>query len=287
MAKTNTHTGKGKRIVFGILSYIIMIAIAVIFLFPIYCLVVKSIMPDEQLLRNPSLWPDYLNLQPYVTAASPEYLQYLGNTLIVCIANILGVCVSASFCAYGLAKVHFKGKGFIFGLIMATVLLPGTVTSIPLYTIYMNLGWTGTLLPLIVPIWFGGGAMNIFLIRQFIKGIPDSYSEAAILDGASSFKIYKSIVVPLIRPILVYLGIMTYIGQWNDFQGPLMYVSSNPEKWTLSLALYQNFADTANATNLPNVQMAVGVVMMIPCVILYAFFQQELTEGVSAVGIKG
>lgn len=244
-------------------------------------------MPDAQLLQFPSLWPDYINFEPYVKAASPEYLQYLGNTILVCFMNILGVCVSASLCAYGLAKVHFKGKNFIFGLIMATVLLPGTVTSIPLYTIYMNLGWTGTLLPLVVPIWFGGGAMNIFLIRQFIKGIPDSYSEAAILDGASSFKIYQSIVLPLIKPILVYLAIMTFIGQWNDFQGPLMYVSSQPESWTLSLALYQNFADAANATNLPNVQMAVGVIMMIPCVVLYAFFQKELTEGVAAVGIKG
>lgn len=278
---------KVRKIIFDVLVYAIMAAIAVVFLFPIYCLFIKSVMPDYQLLQAPSLWPDFLNLQPFVTAASPEYLQYIGNTLIVCAANILGVCVSASFCAYGLAKVNFKGKGFVFGLIMATVLLPGTVTSIPLASIYMNIGWNGTLLPLIVPIWFGGGAMNIFLIRQFIKGIPDSYSEAAVLDGASTFKIYTTIIVPMIRPILIYLGIMTFIGQWNDFQGPLMYVSSNPESWTISLALYKNFADAANATNLPNVQMAVGIIMMVPCVLLYAFFQNELTEGVSAVGIKG
>ena len=287
MASAKNHTGKGKKIAFGILNYIVMIIIAIVFLFPIYCLVVKSVMPDSQLLQSPSLWPDFLNFEPYVKAMSPEYLSYLGNTILVCAANILGVCVCASFCAYGLAKVNFKGKNIVFGLIMATVLLPGTVTSIPLYTIYMNLGWTGTLLPLIIPIWFGGGAMNIFLIRQFIKGIPDSYSEAAILDGASSFTIYYRIVLPLIKPILLYLAVMTFVGQWNDFQGPLMYVSSNPESWTISLALYQNFADAANATNLPNVQMAVGVIMMIPCVLLYAFFQKELTEGVSAVGIKG
>ncbi len=278
---------KTKKIIMNILSYTLLSCIAVVFLFPIYCLLVKSIMPDTQLLQAPSLWPDYVNFKPYVTAASPEYLQYLGNTLLVCVANILGVCVSASFCAYGLAKVNFKGKNFVFGLIMATVLLPGTVTSIPLYAIYMNMGWDGTLLPLIVPIWFGGGAMNIFLIRQFIKGIPDSYSEAAILDGASSFKIYTSIVIPMIKPILLYLGIMTFIGQWNDFSGPLMYVSSNNENWTLSLALYKDFAEKENAANLPNVQMAVGVIMMIPCILLYAFFQNELTEGVSAVGIKG
>lgn len=280
-------TKKVKQAVRYVINYIFYIAIAVVFLFPIYCLLIKSVMPDEQLLQMPSLWPDHLNLKPYLDALSPEYLKYLSNTLLVCGANILGVCISAPLCAYGLAKVHFKGKNFVFGLIMATVLLPGTVTSIPLYSIYLNLGWTGTLLPLTVPVWFGGGAMNIFLIRQFIKGIPDSYSEAAIIDGASTFKIYRSIILPLIKPILTYLAVMTFIGQWNDFQSPLMYVSSNQDKWTLSLALYQNFADALNAQNLPNVQMAVGVIMMIPCVLLYAFFQKELVEGVSAVGVKG
>ena len=177
----------------------------------------------------------------------------------------------------------------MFAIIMATVLLPGTVTSIPLYIIYTQLQWTGTLLPLWVPIWFGGGAMNIFLVRQFMKGIPNSYNEAAILDGATSFHIYYAIILPLIRPILIYLAVTTFFGCWNDYTGPLMYVADVKESWTLSLALYKDFALKQSTTNnnLVNSQMAVGVLMMIPCVVLFAFFQKELMEGIAAIGIKG
>lgn len=280
-------SSKTKNLIINIFHYAFYILIAIVYFFPIYCLLIKSVMPDHQLLQLPSLWPEELNFEPYKKALTPEYLQYLGNTVIVCISNILGLCVTAPLAAYAFAKLEFKGKNFMFALILATVLLPGTVTAIPLYSIYLNIGWTGTLLPLCVPIWFGGGAMNIFLIRQFMKGIPDSYCEAAIIDGATSFQIYCKIVVPMIKPVLGYLAIMTFQGCWNDFQGPLMYVSSNKESWTLSLALYKNFADLANATNLPNVQMAVGVIMMIPIVLLFAFFNKQMVQGVSAIGIKG
>lgn len=278
---------KVKRIVSQTIHYVIYILIAVIYFFPVYCLLVKSVMPDHQLLQLPSLWPEFFNFEPYKKAFSAEYLQYFGNTAIVCLSNILGLCVTAPLAAYAFAKLQFKGRDLMFGLVLATVLLPGTVTAIPLYSIYLNIGWTGTLLPLCVPIWFGGGAMNIFLIRQFMKGIPDSYCEAAIIDGAGSFQIYTKIIIPMIKPVLGYLAIMTFQGCWNDFQGPLMYVSSEKSSWTLSLALYKNFADLANATNLPNVQMAVGVMMMIPIIILFAAFNKQMVQGVSAVGIKG
>ena len=218
-----------------------------------------------------------------------EYLRYLLNTIFVCVMNIAGICIASSICAYGLAKGRFKGKNVIFAVIMATVLLPGTITSIPLYIIYTKLNWTGTLLPLWAPVWFGGGAMNIFLVRQFMKGIPKSYSEAAILDGAGSFKIYYSIILPLVRPILVYLAVTTFFGCWNDYTAALMYVADAKEKWTLALALYKDFGVKQSTTNnnLVNSQMAVGVLMMVPCVVLFAFFQKELMEGVAAIGIKG
>lgn len=125
--------------------------------------------------------------------------------------------------------------------------------------------------------------MNIFLCRQFIKGIPNSLTEAATLDGASTFKIYYTIILPLIKPILIYLAITTFLGQWNDFQGPMMYVKDRQSNWTLSLALYQNYI---NRAGYPNVDMAVGVLMMIPGAILFGFFQKELMEGVAMTGLK-
>lgn len=267
--------------------YACLVLFSVIFLFPIYCLVLQSVVPDSYFLGLPKLFLPIseLQLKTYTSVFNDiRYVYYLKNTLIVCVSNILGVCIGSSFCAYGLAKVPFKGKNIIFGIILATVLLPGVVTSIPLYIVYSKLGWNSSLLPLTVPIWFGGGAMNIFLCRQFVKGIPTSFSEAAILDGASSFKIYYSIVLPLIRPILVYLAITTFLGQWNDFQGPMMYVKDAQSKWTLSLALYQDFFVKSGVQN---VGMAIGVLMMIPGTVLFAFFQKELMEGVTMTGLKG
>ena len=268
------------------ISYFFLSLIALIYVFPAYCLLVKSIMPDYQLMELPSLLPDYINLKPYTQIFSAEFLWYFKNTFIVCISNVLAVVFVSSFTAYGLSKVRMKGREVIFGIIMSTVLLPGTVTSIPLYLVYSKLGWTHSLLPLILPIWFGGGAMNVFLIRQFIRGIPNSYCEAAILDGASSFRIYWSIVLPLIKPILIYLAVNTFNARWNDFQGPLMYVSTHKANWTASLALYK-LASKSNGNILANTQMAMGVIMMIPGVILFALFQKQLMEGVATVGLKG
>lgn len=277
---------KVKKTAFLAVKWFFLILLSVFFLFPIYALVINSFIPHEQTLNK--LWPNRFTFEAYTNMFTWEYLRYLTNTIFVCFMNIFGTCFGASLCAYGLAKVRFKGKNVVFMIIMATVLLPGTVTSIPLYIIYNNLGWTGTLYPLWVPIWFGGGAMNIFLVRQFMKGIPNSYSEAAILDGASSFHIYYSIILPLIRPILVYLAVTTFFGCWNDYTGPLMYVADDPSSWTLSLALYKDFVvPESTKVKYVNSQMAVGVMMMIPCVILFSFFQKELMEGIAAIGIKG
>lgn len=278
-----------KQKAFLVVKWFFLILLSIFFCFPIYTLLINSFMPDEQLLGVKSLWPNYFYFGAYGKMFNSEYLLYLKNTLIVCALNVLGISIAASMCAYGLAKVKFKGKNFVFMIIMATVLLPGTVTSIPLFIIYTKLNWTGTLYPLWVPIWFGGGAMNIFLIRQFMKGIPNSYAEAAILDGAGNFQIYYKIILPLIKPIILYLAVATFFGCWNDFSGPLLYVADVKESWTLSLALYKDFSlkQATSNNNLANAQMAVGVMMMIPCVIIFCFFQKEIMEGIATIGIKG
>lgn len=277
---------KARKIAFLSVKWFFLILLSIFFLFPIYALVINSFIPHEQTMDK--LWPNYFTFQAYTDMFTLEYFGYLKNTIFVCAMNILGTCIGASLCAYGLSKVRFKGRNVVFMIIMSTVLLPGTVTSIPLYIIYNNLGWTGTLYPLWVPIWLGGGAMNIFLVRQFMKGIPNSYSEAAILDGAGSFHIYYAIVLPLIRPILVYLAVTSFFGCWNDYTGPLMYVADKQSSWTLSLALYKDFVvEESTKVKYVSSQMAVGVMMMIPCVILFAFFQRELMEGIAAIGIKG
>ncbi|MBQ4098906.1 MAG: carbohydrate ABC transporter permease [Clostridia bacterium] len=276
-----------KKRAFLAFKYFMLVILGVFFVFPFVYLFTSSLMTDEQILNTTSIIPKVISFESYKTLFEhSELLVYVKNTLIVCVLNISGVCIMSSLTAFGLCKVKFKGQDVVFTLILATLLLPGTVTGVPLFTIYAKLNMTGTLLPLWVPIWFGGGATNIFLIRQFMRGIPKSYSEAAIIDGATSLKIYASIVMPLVKPIIIYLAVTNFIGLWNDFQTPLMFVGDNPKKYTLSLALYQEFA-REGTTYFPNVQMALGVIMAIPCIILFALFQKQLMEGVSAVGIKG
>ena len=278
---------QSKKVAFLAFKYFMLVLLGIFFVFPFLYLFTSSFMTDEQILNTTSIIPHQINFDAYKTLLEhSELLVYVANTLIVCVLNIAGVCIMSSLTAFGLCKVQFKGQDLVFTLILATLLLPGTVTGVPLFTIYAKLNMTGTLLPLWVPIWFGGGATNIFLIRQFMRGIPKSYSEAAIIDGASSLKIYSSVIMPLVKPIIIYLAVTNFMGLWNDFQTPLMFVGDNSEKYTLSLALYQEFA-REGSNYFPNVQMALGVLMAIPCIVLFALFQKQLMEGVAAVGIKG
>ena len=276
-----------RKRIFTATKYFFLILLGIFFAYPFVYLFTSSFMTDEQIMTTTSIIPKKFNFEPYkILLEHAELLVYVQNTLVVCVLNILGVCLMSSLTAFGLSKVKFKGQNFVFTLILATLLLPGTVTGVPLFTIYSKLGWTESLLPLWVPIWFGGGATNIFLIRQFMRGIPKSSSEAAIIDGAHSLKIYWSIVMPLVKPIIIYLAVTNFMALWNDFQTPLMFVSNDSTNYTLSLALYLEFASD-NTPYYPNVQMALGVLMAIPCIVLFSLFQKQLMEGVAAIGIKG
>ena len=272
-----------RKTVKNVVSYFFLVLFVFFFLFPIFCLLMQSVLPDEELSQF-TLFPAYLNFSTYKIALSDlQLLKYFWNTVKLIFLSILGSAVMSSVTAFGLSKVKFKGQDLVFSLILATVFLPSTVTSIPLYAMYLKMGWTTTNYPLWVPLLFGGGAMNIFLMRQFMSGIPKTYSEAAILDGASNFRIYLNIVLPLIKPIFIYLSVQTFFGVWNDFQGPLMYLEEESQ-YTLSLALYLKYGQSNDPINLT---MAVGVLMMIPCAALFAVFQKQLIEGVSTIGIKG
>ena len=272
-----------RKTVKNVVSYFFLVLFVFFFLFPIFCLLMQSVLPDEELSQF-TLFPAYLNFSTYKIALSDlQLLKYFWNTVKLIFLSILGSAVMSSVTAFGLSKVKFKGQDLVFSLILATVFLPSTVTSIPLYAMYLKMGWTTTNYPLWVPLLFGGGAMNIFLMRQFMRGIPKTYSEAAILGGASNFRIYLNIVLPLIKPIFIYLSVQTFFGVWNDFQGPLMYLEEESQ-YTLSLALYLKYGQSNDPINLT---MAVGVLMMIPCAALFAVFQKQLIEGVSTIGIKG
>ena len=275
--------GKGTL---NVVRYVLLSLLGLFFAFPAIYMIICSFLTRDAAVSPETVIPrpSDFSLEAYQKVFEDVGLiDGLGNTLIVAALNIAGVVIAATFCAYGLTKVYFKGQKAMFAIILGTVFLPGTVTSIPLFTIYSKLGWVDTLLPLWLPIWFGGGAMNIFLIRQFMRGIPKSYTEAATIDGANSFQILLTVIVPLLKPILLYLAITTFIGCWNDYSGPLMYLTGGDIK-TLALQLFETFRDDESFEL--NAQMAVGVLMMIPIAVLFGFFQNELTEGVANVGLK-
>lgn len=275
----DVFNGKSKRTL-HILSligrYTILVLLALFFMFPVIYMVIVSFMSDMAAVapRNIIPIPSDFSLAGYKAFFDRAYFfKGIGNTFIVCILCICGILTGATFCAYGLTKVYFKGQKAMFIIILSTVFLPGTVTSIPLFTIYQKIGWVNTLLPLWVPIWFGGGAMNIFLVRQFMRGIPKSLHESAKIDGANSFQILITIIVPLIRPILLYLAITTFIGTWNDYSAPLLYLTTSNSPKTLALLIFEAFQDKRDPVLL-NGQMATGIFMMIPTTILFGFFQK-------------
>ena len=244
-------------------------------------------MTSSEVISLPvKIIPTRIYLGSYVTALDPDMLKYTVNTLIVILVNIIAIPLSASLCAFGFARVKFKGRDIWFAISLATIMLPSIVLQIPLYTIYVKIGWLNTLAPLTVPSFFGGGALNIFLIRQFMKGLPFEIDNAAKIDGANLFQIYYKIILPLCKPILMFVAVNTFLGVWNDFMNPLIYLK-NPQCYTLAVGIYNKFMTVMSLQSLPNIEMATGVLLLLPCLVIFSAFQKVLIDGVTFTGLKG
>lgn len=283
MAKTLTNKQR-KMIQNGIATAIISVVV-VMLMFPFFVMLVRSFMTEDEIYNFPKLLPEGLAFENYYDATYfQSFIKWGGNTLTVVVLNIIGTISSAFLCAYGFAKVRFKFKALIFGATMASTMLPSITLRIPLYLMYAEWGWLdGTLKPLIVPAFFGGGALNIFLIMQFIKGIPNSTLESARIDGANELRCLFSIVMPSCLPIIALISVNTFLGVWNDYSSSLIYLSNSEEKWTLALGFYKTSLDPMFRENK---QMAMGVLMCIPPLIIFGFSQKLLIEGVSISGMK-
>ncbi len=283
MAKTLTNKQR-KNINNGIFIAVVSLII-IAMMFPFFVMVVRSLMTEDEIYNYPKLLPKGFAFANYYDKTYfASFMEWGGNTLTVAILNIVGIIGSAFLCAYGFAKVHFKFKALIFGVTMASTMLPSITLRIPLYLMYSEWGWLdGTLKPLIVPAFFGGGALNIFLIMQFIKGIPNSTLESARIDGANELRCLFSIVMPSCLPIVALISVNTFLGVWNDYSSSLIYLSNSEEKWTLALGFYKT---SLNPAFRENKQMAMGVLMCIPTLLVFGFSQKLLIEGVSISGMK-
>jgi ABC-type glycerol-3-phosphate transport system permease component len=268
-------------------KYLALAAVGAYFLFPYFYMVSSGFMTVAESFAIPvRLLPGGIQWSAYRAVLDAELLRSVGNTLFIVAVNVVAVPLSSSLSAYAFAKLKWKRRDAVFGLLMATIMLPGLVIQIPLYVLYVKAGWLNSFLPFTVPSFFGGGIINIFLIRQYMKGIPMEMSNAAKVDGAGEIVIYFRMILPLCIPILTLVVVNTFIGIWNDFMGPYIYITEK-SKYTLGLALFLRFSGNYSPTNMPSIQMAACTLMSVPILVLFSFFQRQLIDGVTMGSLKG
>jgi multiple sugar transport system permease protein len=264
--------------------YVFLSLTALAFILPFLWLVSGSLKSSTEMFANPPVWiPSKIQWSNYSTAFGEfPFFLYLRNTLTIAGFGILGAVLSNTLIAYGFARVDWKGRNGVFVLVLATMMIPFQVTMIPLFILFQKLGWIGTFLPLIVPVFFGN-PFFIFLLRQFFLGIPRELSQSAKVDGASEFRIYWQMIVPLSMPVITTVMIFSFMGSWGDFIGPLVFLSDN-KLYTLSLGIQQIMS-----VNDPRWQllMAVGVSMTLPVLIIFFVLQKYFIQGIAFSGIKG
>ncbi len=281
-AKPDARQISGKAI-----TYLLLAAVAVFLMMPYMFMVNRSFMPGEEIMSSEiHFFPRHWTFSAYVKMFSQQnYLLYTFNTLKVVAFNVIAVPFAASLSAYGFAKIKFRGRKFVFMVVLSTIMIPGAVTQVPLYVLFANLGWTESLLPLTVPAIFGGGAINIFLMVQFMRGLSNEIEEAAIIDGAGYLRRYSNIILPLCAPILLYVAVGAFNSSWADFYGPLIYLR-NPRGYTLAVAIYYDSITTNVATESANVRMAAGVFMSILPALLFLLYQRKLIDGIQMGAVK-
>lgn len=278
---------KGKRSTHRrqvIAAHIALIVLSIISLVPFYWMIATSLKADMQVHASPPVWVPH----PVVWGNYPKaltyipFLQYTKNTILVCVTTMFGTLLSCSLVAYSFAKIKWPGRDAVFVLVLCTLMLPGQVTMIPVFVIFKWLGWIGSYKPLIIPSFFGS-AFFIFLLRQFFMTIPEELSDAARVDGAGEFSIYRTVILPLSKPALITVGLFTFIGAWNDFLTPLLYLNDD-SKYTLSLGLQQFVGQHGQEWQL---LMAAATVMIIPTIIIFLVAQKSFVKGITLTGIKG
>ncbi|MCX6017774.1 MAG: carbohydrate ABC transporter permease [Chloroflexi bacterium] len=270
-----------------IILYAVLILFAGVFLLPLIWMVGTSFKTnDEAYMWPPVIIPSILRWQNYPEAWTYQntmFAKWTLNTLTITFWVVLGILLSSTLVAYGFARIKFPGRNFWFIFTIATIMLPPQVTMIPLYIFYFRINWLDTFNPLTIPPWFGGGALNIFLLRQFFMSIPTELEDAAYIDGATRFQILWRIFMPLSLPAVLTVAIFSFQSVWNDFYGPLIYLRSI-ENFTLALGINQ-FKGLYGDTQI-QYMMAVSFLMTIPMIIVFFIAQRFFIRGITLTGVN-
>ncbi|MBM4457066.1 MAG: carbohydrate ABC transporter permease [Chloroflexi bacterium] len=272
------------RILSQVGAHAVLVLMSIIFMLPFLWMISSSLKPNAEIFRQPpTLFPEEWRPYNYVEAIkSINFFGYLINTIRYSFFATLGAVLSNSFISYGFARVRWPGREILFYITIATMMLPGIVTAIPMFVFFNRIGWVPSIKPLVVPAYFGG-AFYIFMLRQFMLTLPQELDDAARIDGCSELGIFSRIVVPLIKPPIIAITLFTLLGTWNDFVGPLIYLR-DPRHYTLSVGLQLYFTQHGAEWSY---LMAAGTLFTLPMIILFFFAQRIFIEGITLTGIKG
>jgi multiple sugar transport system permease protein len=274
----------GKTLVFHVFA----LAVLVVILYPAVWMLMSSFKPGNEIIGSVSLIPENASFDNYAKALNGiggvSFWTFVVNSLILAVGSVVGILLSCSITAYAFARINFRGSRIFFVCMIATMLLPFHVVIIPQYIVFNQLGMINTYWPLLLGKFLAADAFFVFLMIQFIRGLPRELDEAARIDGAGHIRIFSSVILPLMKPALVTSSIFAFIWSWNDFFGPLLYLK-DPVMYTMPLAL-RLYVDQTSTSDY-GAQMAMAILALLPVVLFFMAFQRYLVSGVATEGLKG
>ncbi len=267
--------------------HFLVLGFGLLMLYPVFWLISSSVKPTTEIFTSQGLWPSSITLEHYSEGwyglRNIQFGRFFLNSLILCLVAVIGTVLSSSMAAFSFARIDFPLKNLFFALMLGTIMLPGHVTLIPQYIMFHKIGWVDTFLPLMTP-KFVGDAFFVFLIVQFIRGIPRELDESAKIDGCGWFTLYFRIIMPLSLPALITAAIFTFMGTWDDFFSQLIYLS-DIKKFTVPLGL-RLFLDSSGSSNWGAV-FAMSVLSIVPSLVIFFLGQKYFTQGIATTGLKG
>ncbi|MBR1477061.1 MAG: carbohydrate ABC transporter permease [Lachnospiraceae bacterium] len=278
-----------KRKIGNIIYHVLVLAFGLVMIYPLVWMVMSSFKETTTIFTTATkLIPDKFVLSNYSTGwkgfAKTSFAVFFKNSLFISIAATIGTVLSSAIVAYGFSRCRFKGRGLLFAAMLATMMLPAQVLMIPQYLWYQKLGWVNTYFPLIVPYWFAIQGFFVYLMKNFIDGIPRELDEAAKIDGCSYYTIFTRVIFPLVKPAMITGLIFSFMWRWDDYLGPLLYVNST-NMYPSSLAL-KMFADPSSSSDY-GAMFAMATISILPAMIIFFTLQRYLVEGISTSGLKG
>lgn len=278
---------KMKKKINTVLFHVVICGIGLIMIYPLIWMIFSSFKESSLVLTTVGqLIPKEWHLDNYKNGwagfGGVTFTTFFKNSLIVTCITVAGNVIASAMAAYAFSRLHFKGRGILFICMMITMMVPSQVLVVPQYIIFHSLGWVDTFLPLTIPEW-GGRAFFIFLIMQFISGIPKELDEAAEIDGCGKIRLFTNVMLPLIKPALATSAIFSFYWKWDDFMGSLLYLNA-PENYTVSIAL-KLFCDPTSVSDY-GAMFAMCVVSLIPVIVVFLFTQKYIVDGIAMSGLK-